>query len=161
VSPLQSFSQEDVPGASLAGRYMKTPKSFACRRQFGFRSVRNDRSTKQSLSLDSAHALITALIRDRRGATAIEYGLLIGLVSLVLLSSLPLIETGLKMTFDSLNAGMAAAGHGGAVLEESTTVIVRPDASHREWETSQERDYVDPGRSRPGPRIPSRKADSP
>ena len=50
----------------------------------------------------------TALCRDENGATAIEYGLIAGLVSVVIIGTLVTLGTDLLGVFTSIQAGLAA-----------------------------------------------------
>jgi pilus assembly protein Flp/PilA len=45
---------------------------------------------------------LTALARDERGVTALEYGLIAGLVAVIIVSSVTTLGTKLKATFDAI-----------------------------------------------------------
>ncbi|MBW7850751.1 MAG: Flp family type IVb pilin [Rhodospirillales bacterium] len=49
------------------------------------------------------------LCRDDNGATAIEYGLLAALISVVIIAAVQLIGTQLDVTFDKIGAALQAA----------------------------------------------------
>ena len=46
--------------------------------------------------------LITKLIRDENGATAIEYGLIAALIAVVIIAAVKLVGTNLSTTFNSV-----------------------------------------------------------
>lgn len=50
---------------------------------------------------------LTQLVRDRRGATAVEYGLLLALLSIVMLAALNSVGLSLTGVFEALTAAMA------------------------------------------------------
>jgi pilus assembly protein Flp/PilA len=49
---------------------------------------------------------VKALIPDKSGATAIEYGLIAALISIVILGALTAIGTSLNTTFQSVHSGI-------------------------------------------------------
>jgi pilus assembly protein Flp/PilA len=51
---------------------------------------------------------IMRFLRDESGATAVEYGLLTALISLVMIGSLKALGDGLSTTFSTLTTQMAA-----------------------------------------------------
>jgi pilus assembly protein Flp/PilA len=53
--------------------------------------------------------LIKKLADDRKGATAIEYGLIAAFIALVLVAALPAARTNLKTTFTNINSGLTTA----------------------------------------------------
>lgn len=53
------------------------------------------------------------LLVDDGGATAIEYGLIAALVSVVIIAGLTLLGTNLQDTFDSVAGSLGSAGDGG------------------------------------------------
>jgi pilus assembly protein Flp/PilA len=53
--------------------------------------------------------LLKKLARDRKGATAIEYGLIAAFIALVLVAILPNVHTSLKTVFGDVNAGLSNA----------------------------------------------------
>ncbi|MGH8504957.1 MAG: Flp family type IVb pilin [Stenotrophobium sp.] len=56
---------------------------------------------------------IKQFIRDEEGATAIEYGLIIGLIAVVLVAILLLIGPNLNNLFTKVNTGLTTANGGG------------------------------------------------
>ena len=48
-------------------------------------------------------------IADERGATAVEYGLLTALISVAIMSSLGTVGAGIKDTFSTVSADLAAS----------------------------------------------------
>lgn len=52
---------------------------------------------------------ITKLIKDERGATAIEYGLIAGLIAVVIITSVGLIGTDLRDVFENIANTLPAA----------------------------------------------------
>lgn len=52
--------------------------------------------------------LIARIAKDESGATAIEYGLIAGLVAVVIITSVGLIGTDLKEVFETLSAKLPA-----------------------------------------------------
>ena len=57
--------------------------------------------------------IVRRFLRDERGATAIEYGLIAALVSVVVLTVLGTLGTNLKNTFQSISDKLAAPAAGG------------------------------------------------
>ncbi|MDZ3836005.1 MAG: Flp family type IVb pilin [Rhodospirillales bacterium] len=55
---------------------------------------------------------ITRIVSDESGATAIEYGLIAALVSVVAITALGTIGTNLKSTFESVGTSLAPASTG-------------------------------------------------
>jgi pilus assembly protein Flp/PilA len=53
--------------------------------------------------------LTRKLAQDRRGATAIEYGLIAAFIALAMIVALPKINTTLASKFESVNNGLATA----------------------------------------------------
>lgn len=53
--------------------------------------------------------LITRFKSDESGATAIEYGLIAGLISVVIIGAVTLVGTELDSVFDSIKEGLACA----------------------------------------------------
>ncbi len=49
----------------------------------------------------------TAFLNDESGATAIEYGLIAGIMSVMLIAAFPIITAALTNTFNSIAAAMA------------------------------------------------------
>ena len=49
------------------------------------------------------------LVRDESGVTAIEYGLIAGLISIVIIAAVTLIGTDLNLVFGAIAAALAAA----------------------------------------------------
>ena len=54
-------------------------------------------------------ACIKRFIKDESGATAIEYGLIAGLVSVVIITALTLLGPQLSEIFDTITAALTAA----------------------------------------------------
>jgi pilus assembly protein Flp/PilA len=54
-------------------------------------------------------AFLKALLRDRRGATAIEYGLIAAFVALAIVATLPSIRKNLSGVFNGLNDQLSSA----------------------------------------------------
>jgi pilus assembly protein Flp/PilA len=52
---------------------------------------------------------IKNLLSDTRGATAIEYGLIAGLIAVVIIGAITLIGTNLNTVFGNVNTGLAPA----------------------------------------------------
>jgi pilus assembly protein Flp/PilA len=44
-----------------------------------------------------------AIVRDEQGATAVEYGLIVGLIAVVIIGAVALLGTGLSDWFDDIN----------------------------------------------------------
>jgi pilus assembly protein Flp/PilA len=53
--------------------------------------------------------LLNKLARDRKGATAIEYGLIAAFIALAIVGALPGIKTALSGTFGKVNAQLTSA----------------------------------------------------
>ena len=53
---------------------------------------------------------ITRFIRDEEGATALEYGIIAGLISVVIVSVLPGIGTKLQVIFQKISTALTTAG---------------------------------------------------
>lgn len=53
--------------------------------------------------------LTSAKKRDERGATAVEYGLLVGLIAVAIIATLLLLGPELKELFDKVLAGLTSA----------------------------------------------------
>lgn len=51
---------------------------------------------------------ITSFIQDESGATAIEYGLIAGLISIVIITGLTLVGDNLQIAFDTIGDELAA-----------------------------------------------------
>lgn len=56
--------------------------------------------------------LISAVLKDEKGATAIEYGLIAGLIAVVIITSVGLIGTDLKEVFENIAATLPAGTDG-------------------------------------------------
>ncbi|WP_133649126.1 Flp family type IVb pilin [Paraburkholderia flava] len=56
---------------------------------------------------------ITTFLRDNNGVTAIEYGLLAGLIAVVLVSSISGVEKALSTTFSSIVNALTPTSAGG------------------------------------------------
>ncbi len=54
--------------------------------------------------------LVNRFITDESGATAIEYGLIAALISVVIIFSLGLVGTALEGTFTDVSGALSAAG---------------------------------------------------
>lgn len=54
-----------------------------------------------------------ALIKDERGVTALEYGLIAGLVAVVIVTSVTTLGTQLKATFTTISNALPGAVAGG------------------------------------------------
>jgi len=54
------------------------------------------------------------LTRDDRGATAVEYGLMVGLIAVVIIAAVILLGNNLDGLFDQVNDKLPAGGGGGA-----------------------------------------------
>ncbi|WP_428643312.1 Flp family type IVb pilin [Roseibium sp.] len=55
-------------------------------------------------------SLITRFVKDESGATAIEYGLIAALLSIVIMGALKLTGTALTGVFNSIESTLSAAG---------------------------------------------------
>ncbi len=53
--------------------------------------------------METSERLILALARDRRGATAIEYGLLVALISIALIAAITLVGQDLGNFFNNIS----------------------------------------------------------
>jgi pilus assembly protein Flp/PilA len=53
--------------------------------------------------------IIANLLRDENGATAIEYGLIAALISVVIIAAVTLVGSNLSTTFNSIATALAAA----------------------------------------------------
>lgn len=53
---------------------------------------------------------ITRFLRDEEGATAIEYGIIAGLISVAIIAFLPGIGDKLKVIFQKIDTAITAAG---------------------------------------------------
>ncbi|MBF9235508.1 Flp family type IVb pilin [Microvirga alba] len=53
-------------------------------------------------------SLVTRFVKDESGATAIEYGLIAGLVSVVIITALTSVGTDLKSVFETIQTKLAA-----------------------------------------------------
>ncbi|WP_414832247.1 Flp family type IVb pilin [Afifella sp. YEN Y35] len=53
--------------------------------------------------------LVNRFVKDESGATAIEYGLIAALVSVVIIAVLTTLGTSLKSTFSSVASGLGAS----------------------------------------------------
>ncbi|MFC9517173.1 Flp family type IVb pilin [Nocardiaceae bacterium NPDC056970] len=53
------------------------------------------------------------LTREDRGATAVEYGLMVGLIAVVIIAAVILLGNNLNGLFGDVNTGIAGAGDGG------------------------------------------------
>jgi len=51
-----------------------------------------------------------ALVKDERGVTALEYGLIAGLIAVVIVGSVTALGTTLSATFNTIQSKLAAAG---------------------------------------------------
>ena len=58
--------------------------------------------------LDAAK-LVRALVADRRGVTAMEYGLIAALVAVVIIGTVTTLGTNLKGVFDSISTALVPA----------------------------------------------------
>ncbi|WP_420879830.1 Flp family type IVb pilin [Rhodococcus sp. (in: high G+C Gram-positive bacteria)] len=54
------------------------------------------------------------LTREDRGATAVEYGLMVGLIAVVIIAAVILLGNNLDGLFDQVNNELPAGGGGGA-----------------------------------------------
>lgn len=50
------------------------------------------------------------LVRDERGATAVEYGLMVALIAVVIIAAVTLLGTALSDKFDSVEGSVSGAG---------------------------------------------------
>lgn len=57
----------------------------------------------------SAKTQIGAFVKDETGATAIEYGLIVGLISIVIAATVPTIGTTLRGVFENINTTLSTA----------------------------------------------------
>ena len=57
---------------------------------------------------------IRNLIKDKKGATAIEYGLIAALIAVAAITAMSQLGTNLASTFDTISGEMAGAGGGEA-----------------------------------------------
>ena len=51
-----------------------------------------------------------AVVKDRRGVTAMEYGLIAALIAVVIIAGLQLVCTGLNTTFTNIGAKLGTVG---------------------------------------------------
>jgi pilus assembly protein Flp/PilA len=56
--------------------------------------------------------IFTRFFQDESGATAIEYGLIAALISVVIITAVTLVGTNLDATFDAVAGSLTAAGEG-------------------------------------------------
>ena len=55
--------------------------------------------------------IVQKFVRDEEGVTAIEYGLIAALVSVVIITALTLVGTQLNKTFDSIGQSLTTANN--------------------------------------------------
>lgn len=53
------------------------------------------------------------ILRDNKGATAIEYGLIAALIAVAAIGAMGALGTSLRNTFTNVSTGMTSAGGGG------------------------------------------------
>ncbi|OLT06698.1 pilus assembly protein [Kocuria sp. CNJ-770] len=51
---------------------------------------------------DAKNSIVDRLTREEKGATAVEYGLIVGLISVLIIAGVTLIGTDLKTMFDNV-----------------------------------------------------------
>ena len=56
--------------------------------------------------LVSLQALVNSLRSDEQGATAVEYGLMVSLIAIVIIAAVTLIGTNLNTVFSTVNASL-------------------------------------------------------
>ena len=56
-----------------------------------------------------AQALINSMRTDEEGATAVEYGLMVSLIAVVIITAVALIGTNLDLVFDSVGSKIKVA----------------------------------------------------
>ena len=56
--------------------------------------------------------LIKKFFRDEEGATAVEYGLMVALIAIVIIAAVTLLGTALNAKFQTVASSVAAAGSG-------------------------------------------------
>jgi pilus assembly protein Flp/PilA len=66
------------------------------------------------MAIDAAYGetnmqILAKLLRDENGATAIEYGLIAALISVVIIAAVTLVGSNLSTTFNSIATALAAA----------------------------------------------------
>jgi pilus assembly protein Flp/PilA len=66
------------------------------------RRKRGSRSREYTITL----VVFSKLVRDESGATAIEYGLIAALISVVIIAAVSLVGTNLQTTFSSVAAAL-------------------------------------------------------
>jgi pilus assembly protein Flp/PilA len=49
---------------------------------------------------------VTRFVKDESGATAIEYGLIVALIAVVIITAVTAVGTNLKAKFDSVNSSL-------------------------------------------------------
>jgi pilus assembly protein Flp/PilA len=49
---------------------------------------------------------VSSFMRDERGATAIEYGLIVALISVVIITAVTSVGTNLRSKFNSINSSL-------------------------------------------------------
>jgi len=54
-------------------------------------------------------SLLARFVKDESGATAIEYGLIAGLISIAIVTILPVLGNNLEQIFSKINNALAAA----------------------------------------------------
>ncbi|MGC1575821.1 MAG: Flp family type IVb pilin [Beijerinckiaceae bacterium] len=55
--------------------------------------------------------LLTSFLQDQIGATAIEYGLIAALISVVIITAITVVGTQLSTTFNSVSTALAGANN--------------------------------------------------
>ncbi len=55
------------------------------------------------------HSFVTNIWRDESGATAIEYGLIAALISVVIIGAITLVGTNLSNTFNNIGSALSSA----------------------------------------------------
>jgi pilus assembly protein Flp/PilA len=56
------------------------------------------------------HSKITSLVEDEKGATAVEYGLIVGLIAITLITALGLVSGALQGLFGTIATTVGNAG---------------------------------------------------
>jgi pilus assembly protein Flp/PilA len=65
---------------------------------------------KLFVTLETLALAVQGRMRDEKGATAVEYGLMVGLIAVVIIAAVTLLGTELRSLFESISSSLSGAG---------------------------------------------------
>ena len=95
---------EVISGKRKTGEYDETGKAIMKGRQEGRKNFQNQITSKERLKMERRMRMkkLIGFFKDEEGATAVEYGLMVALIAVAIITAVTLVGTNLTALFNEI-----------------------------------------------------------